>query len=162
MLGISQKPSWWETRYGAAPYTHGNNVLWEDLAAGKLYASADRDSTFTIVSNRVRAGLLDLIPVDEQGKLLSPAQFAVEGAFSTNTSNSWRIGDGGPVETAWNRSSEYPFAQQIIAALKRPAKYLTLLWDTNLLENIISLSQIITSIKVLIYLDYKHKYKTCH
>ena len=147
MLGVFQKPSWWETRYGAAPYTRGNNVLWNDLAAGKLYTSADRDATFTIVTSRIRSGLLNLIPVDDQGKLLSPAQFAVEGAFSTNTNNSWRIGDVGPVETAWTRSSEYPFSQQIVSALKRPAKYLTLLWDTNLLENNTDYDQIVQKTK---------------
>ena len=34
MLGFSVIPVWWEDEYGPAPYTSGNLVLWEDLAAG--------------------------------------------------------------------------------------------------------------------------------
>jgi hypothetical protein len=34
MLGLSEKPSWWETRYGPAPYTRDNLVLWDDLELG--------------------------------------------------------------------------------------------------------------------------------
>ena len=30
MLGFSVKPSWWESRYGPAPYTKDNLVLWSD------------------------------------------------------------------------------------------------------------------------------------
>jgi hypothetical protein len=36
MLGFSQEPAWWTEVYGPAPYTSGNLVLWEDLAAGKV------------------------------------------------------------------------------------------------------------------------------
>ena len=31
MLGFAEKPTWWESRYGAAPYTAGNDILWTDL-----------------------------------------------------------------------------------------------------------------------------------
>jgi hypothetical protein len=34
MLGLSEKPIWWEDRYGPAPYTSDNLVLWDDLEAG--------------------------------------------------------------------------------------------------------------------------------
>ena len=34
MLGFSQKPDWWENRYGPAPYTGDNLVLWDDVTAG--------------------------------------------------------------------------------------------------------------------------------
>jgi hypothetical protein len=34
MLGITKKPSWWESIYGPAPYTGTNLVLWEDLKNG--------------------------------------------------------------------------------------------------------------------------------
>jgi len=36
MLGFSQEPDWWTETYGPAPYTSGNLILWEDLAAGKV------------------------------------------------------------------------------------------------------------------------------
>jgi hypothetical protein len=34
MLGLSEKPIWWEDRYGPAPYTRDNLVLWDDLELG--------------------------------------------------------------------------------------------------------------------------------
>ena len=34
MVGLSVKPSWWETTYGPAPYTSGNTVLWADMSKG--------------------------------------------------------------------------------------------------------------------------------
>jgi len=147
MLGIYQKPDWWDQRYGVAPYTRGNRVLWEDLEAGKIYNAAGRNATFTVDPYRVRPGLTNIIPTNEQGQLLAPNQFLTEGALSTNTERSWRIGDYAPVETAWRRSSEWPFAMQIIAALKRPAKYMTLLWDTNLLEYSAEYDQILRRYK---------------
>ena len=36
MLGFSNQPDWWEMRYGPAPYTRGNLVLWEDLRDGNI------------------------------------------------------------------------------------------------------------------------------
>jgi hypothetical protein len=32
--GLTIKPDWWDTVYGAGPYTQDNLVLWDDLAAG--------------------------------------------------------------------------------------------------------------------------------
>lgn len=133
MLGLYQKPTWWDTRYGKAPYTRGNYVLWEDLSLGKIYNEAGRDAAYTIDPLRKRPTLLNYVPVNEQGQLLAPDQFLINGAFKTNTNFPWKIGDYAPVETAWRRSSEWPFAVQIIAAIKRTAKYLTLNWDKNLL-----------------------------
>ena len=39
MFGWSVKPSWWEERYGVAPYTSGNKVLWDDVQNGHRYTS---------------------------------------------------------------------------------------------------------------------------
>ena len=30
MLGISVKPTWWESQYGPAPYTKDNLIMWKD------------------------------------------------------------------------------------------------------------------------------------
>ena len=134
MLGLHVKPNWWDLRYGKAPYTRGNYVLWEDLEKGKLYESAGRDAEFTTETLRVRPNLTDYIPVDDQGQLLSPAEFLSVDVFASNADISWAIGDSGPVESAWRRSSEWPFAQQVLSALRKPAKYFALLWDTNLIK----------------------------
>ena len=73
MLGFSDQPTWWEDRYGPAPYTGGNLVLWTDLSLGDIHAGprAGIDKRFA------RPGLLQCIPVYESGNLLSPEKFIV-------------------------------------------------------------------------------------
>ena len=133
MLGLSVKPIWWNDRYGEAPYTSGNTVLWEDLRDGKLYSDAT-GTKFITVTNRSRPDLLSILPVDPQGNLRAPGEFLTEGTVVTNNNDPWAFSDGSPAETAWVRSSEYPFVMQILAANLRPAKYGALMFDTNLLE----------------------------
>ena len=141
MLGLNQKPSWWDARYGVAPYTAGNTVLWEDLRDGKLFNDV-AGPDFVILPNRIRPELMSIIPVTEQGALRSPNEFLVKGSYITNAADMWTFSDHSPVETAWKRSSEWPFVLQILAALLSPAKYGTLMFDTNLLETDTSYSQI--------------------
>jgi len=42
-----------------------------------------------------------------------------------------RFGDIGPVELAWRRSSEFAYAVQLALALSKPAKYFSLLANTQ-------------------------------
>ena len=142
MLGLSEKPSWWDTRYGKAPYTSGNTVLWEDLRDGKLYQDA-LGNDYTIIDTSIRADLMELIPVDAQGNLLPPSDFVGHDIFVSNANLDWKFGDWSPQETAWRHSSEYPFAIQLLGMLKAPAKYATLLWDANLYEYNADLEQIV-------------------
>ena len=37
MLGFSDMPAWWPARYGPAPYTSDNAILWGDLEAGYVW-----------------------------------------------------------------------------------------------------------------------------
>ena len=125
MLGFTEQPSWWENRYGPAPYTGGNMVLWEDLAAGYIYGEDRYDSRFA------RPELIPdstinwpgVIPVDDTGTLRSPEQFAVKSFNGNQVSGDYKIGDCGPVESAWRRSSDYPYAMQRALALSHPAFY---------------------------------------
>jgi len=127
MLGFSEQPSWWETRYGPAPYTGGNLVLWGDLAAGYIWNGGNgNDYTDTRFA---RPNLLSIIPVDSSGNLRSPEQFAVKSFNSNNASGNYKIGDQGPVESAWRRSSDFPFAMQQALALSHPAFYFGSLID---------------------------------
>ena len=119
MLGFADKPDWWEYTYGPAPYTRGNTVLWTDLENGYI-ADGDRKG---IDSRFARPNLIDYIPVDESGVMLSPLECLVKDYDSTNITGNFTFGDGGPVETAWSQSSEYCFAQQIALALMQPAEY---------------------------------------
>lgn len=131
MLGLSVKPTWWDQRYGEAPYTAGNTVLWESLRDGMLYSDATGTEYYTD-PNRQRPDLMSIIPVDEQGNLKAPGEFLTEDATSTNVDGDWVFSDGSPSETAWRRSSEYPYVLQILAAVIKPAKYGTLMYDTNM------------------------------
>jgi hypothetical protein len=49
--------------------------------------------------------------------------FAVKNFRSGDASTSYSVGNQGPVETAWRRSSDYPYAMQRAIALTRPAFY---------------------------------------
>lgn len=128
MLGFGFKPSWWETRYGQAPYTSGNFTLWEDLEAGYVWNNGD-----SFINPRfVRPGLTNFIPVDTAGNLLSPADInLVKQASSTVASDNFAVGQQGPVETAWRRSSDYPYAVQLTLALLKPAAYFGTQFDTS-------------------------------
>lgn len=127
MLGFTIKPTWWEGEYGPAPYTSGNLNLWEDLEAGRIQQGTRKgiDPTY------VRAGLSKIIPVDASGNILDFREWAgiAQNDSIMNTNQEWAFGDGGPAETAWKRSSLWPFAVQIILALTKPAMYASLMFD---------------------------------
>ena len=119
MLGFTTMPSWWEFAYGPAPYTSGNEVLWKDLEAGHIMFGerAGIDTRFA------RPGLSNIIPVDANGELLSPMESVTKNINELDVTGFFKFGDGGPVETAWRQSSEYPFVLQIAIALMKPTEY---------------------------------------
>ena len=128
MLGIATKPSWWNTVYGPAPYTGDNLVMWRDLEAGRI---ADPNNT-RIDLNYTRPGLTSFIPVDSSGKLLSPLNSRYVQNFKINTATkNFKFGDYSPVESAWRRSSEYPFAVLTAMLLNQPAKTMGLGFDVS-------------------------------
>lgn len=121
MLGITEKPSWWEDEYGPAPYTSGNLVLWQDLEAGRVMDPAGS----YIVEKYIRPGLTKVIPSDSEGMLLSPFDVVV-GEYAPNSfRKSWTVGDDGPVEASWQKSSAWPFAVMRLLALTKPAQFFT-------------------------------------
>ena len=58
MFGNSEKPTDWEDTYGPAPYTSGNDVLWNDIA--------------TKSGRYGKPGISSYLPVDASGNLLDP------------------------------------------------------------------------------------------
>lgn len=127
MLGLSEKPTWWERLYGPAPYTSGNRVLWDDLAAGII-----RDPAGTRTDARyARPELLSVLPVDSEGNLLPPLSATVGNYDGTSFRRSWRAGDIGPAEHAWRTSSAWPFAAMRLLALTRPAEFFSLFADRD-------------------------------
>jgi hypothetical protein len=128
MLGFSEKPTWWEDRYGSAPYTGDNLVLWDDLEAGYV---ADPVVPY-IKPAFVRPGLSKVIPNASEGQLLPPLDSVVGPYDPSAFRRSWVPGDGGPVEYSWSTSSSYPFAIMRLLALTRPAEFFSLFADRDL------------------------------
>ncbi len=139
MLGFGDRPSWWVSEYGPAPYTSGNQQMWEDIASG-LIRHGPRAG---ISLYHIRSGLLPTytgsvmtypgkLPVDESGALLDPiAAYVVPsqpGALFA--AKDWKFGDGADVETTWLRSSNYRFAVCLALYLMRPASFVERGWDT--------------------------------
>lgn len=119
MLGFTIKPDWWEEYYGPAPYTGGNQLLWDDLEQG-LVRFGPRAG---IVQEFARPGLSKVIPVDQNGYLLPPSAIIAKTVQSKSAAASWSVGDLGPVEWAWRSSSDFPFAVQQALAMAKPAKF---------------------------------------
>ena len=140
MLGFSIKPTWWEDQYGPAPYTRDNLILWEDLEKGIIREPGKK---FVVNKNYIRTGLTGHIPVDSNGNLLSPSESGYAKNFNTvGINRSYVFGDQAPVETAWRRSSEYPFALITSWLINQPHTVLSTGFDRirqirNIDENII-------------------------
>lgn len=124
MLGLTIKPTWWDSEYGPAPYTD-TNAMWADLESGYNRGTDLVNPTYA------RPGLSQYIPVNAQGALIPPQDKLVRTFDGTDFSQSYAVGDQGPVESAWRRSSEYPYALQRAMALLKPAKYFGLLFDVT-------------------------------
>lgn len=122
MLGFSEKPTWWESLYGPPPYTSNNLILWEDLRDG-IVRQGDRAGVY---KRYQRPSLINHIPVDGDGKLLSPLNSGLATNFTLfNNQGSFDLGSVAPVEAAWRSSSEWPFAYIISLCLLKPFEYIT-------------------------------------
>ena len=133
MLGYGTKPTWWETVYGPAPYTRDNLILWTDLQNGVI-----RQPGKTVLRNKkyVRHNLLNHIPVTENGQLLSPLEsgYVANFSFSVQSQQLFKFGDEAPTETAWRRSSGYPFSLMIAALLTKPAHTMGVGFDRSRMQ----------------------------
>ena len=126
MQGFTIKPVWWDEVYGEAPYTSENKIMWDNIENGII---ADPENS-RINLKYVRTNLNKHIPVDSEGNLLSPLDSNLAQNFSLiNALNEYSFGDQAPVETAWRRSSEFPYS--IIAALcvLRGSEFIGKMWD---------------------------------
>jgi len=130
MLGFTIEPSWWTSVYGPSPYTSNNLVMWTDIANGII--KGDGTSLSTVNFKYKKSYLVNHIPVDEDGNLISPAQAGiVSGTITNQTASSFIFGDVGPVESAWRRSSHYPFSILLTSLLLTPAKTFGVLLDRS-------------------------------
>ena len=127
MLGFTLKPSWWQDRYGPAPYTSDNLILWNDLAQGINWNNGDP----VVLTQFVRPELLQVIPVDSAGELVSPFNAIVGNYSNQSFRRDWRVGDVGPAELSYRRSSSWPFDLMKILALTKPAQFFNLGVDVD-------------------------------
>lgn len=127
MLGFAEEPAWWQDEYGPAPYTSDNTLLWDDLEAGMIRRGAQAG----MHAEFARPGLSKIIPSDAAGDLRSPMSHIAAQFSSANASESFQVGDMAPVEAAWRRTSEYPYALQAAVALMKPGIYFGTMLDTN-------------------------------
>lgn len=124
MLGHSFKPSWWDTYYSwTEPVKRSALII--ALTEGYTQDPGIAGAPTTNLSFR-RSGFSTMVPVDTSGNLIAPIDLMVRTNDSSTFSRNYVIGDHGPAETAWRRSSEYPFALQRAMALLKPAKYFAL------------------------------------
>ena len=129
ILGFKIKPDWFDSVYGEAPYTSNNLLLWEDMSNGIVR----KPNTKVSYRNKFKnTEILSYIPVDQKGKLLSPVETGyARGGIASNYDDDFVFGDEAPVETAWRRSSHYPFSLVRAWMLSQPAQYFGLAFDRS-------------------------------
>jgi hypothetical protein len=128
MLGLTNKPAWWDTRYGSAPYTRGNTLMWREISQGFVY----NDGNSYVSKKHIRPDLMKVLPVDDSGKLLDPLSTVI-GNYDGNTFNrDWAPGDMGPAESAYRRSSTWPFDLLKLLATFKPAEFYNSMADRDL------------------------------
>jgi hypothetical protein len=127
MLGLPVKPIWWDDRYGLPPYTSDNLLLWTDLSKGYNYNNGN-----VVIDKRYsRPNLLDILPVNSKGELLSPFESLVRNYSKATFKTDWVIGDTGPAEYSYLKSSTWPFDLMRMFALAKPAQFFTLGLDLD-------------------------------
>ena len=129
MLGFTIEPAWWQEQYGPAPYTNDNLVMWQDIADGIV---REPGVPSIKLPKYAKPFLMNCIPVDEYGNLLSPSFSGItSGVITSAVSGGFVFGDMSPVEAAWRRSSHYSFSVILTAMLLEPSSTFGLLLDRS-------------------------------
>lgn len=129
MLGFSEEPNWWTSVYGPAPYTRNNLVLWDDISKGLV---KEPNNAVVILNKYVKPFLIDHIPVDDDGNLVSPYHSNLSNGYVTpSVQADFVFGDVSPIENAWRRNSHYRFSAIKTAILMNPARLIGILLDRS-------------------------------
>jgi uncharacterized protein YuzE len=126
MLGYSSKPALWDTYYSwlAGPKRTALISAITNGYTGQLPST-------TVNANYARPGFSAIVPVDTLGVLKDPASFLVGEITPDNKIASWVFGNQSPAETAWRRSSYWPFVANVAAALLDPCSYTSTMYDVS-------------------------------
>jgi len=124
--GFTIKPIWWDDVYGSAPYTSDNKIMWDAIEKGLINDPINK----RIDLRYARPGMGNYLPVNDQGILISPLESGLAQRFAkVNSKGRYTFGDQAPVETAWRRSSEYPFSVMILCSILRGSEFIGKMWD---------------------------------
>ena len=126
MLGHHEKPVWWDTHYSWT-----NLLKRANLIDALTYGKTEEFPSTTVNPVYARPGFPSVIPVNTFGNLISPDVLLAGPMSQTDMKADWKFGDHGPAETAWRRSSYWPFAVNILAALSNPTAYSAKLYDVS-------------------------------
>ena len=97
-----------------------NLVLWKDMEAGII---REPNKKIVVLDKYKRPNLTSYIPVTSTGSIRSPFESGYAREVLLNlTKSKYAFGDHSPVETAWRRSSDYPFSILKAFLLHQPAK----------------------------------------
>lgn len=130
MLGYSTKPQWWDQYYSWTVPAQ-REFLIESCRRGRTLDPGSSQFYTRVNAIYARKDFAKIVPVDRQGYLISP-QSVLSGSYNSTThSGNFAIGEQGPVESAWRRSSDYAFAVQRAMALMKPARYFGLLYNNG-------------------------------
>ena len=124
MLGFSKQPSWWTSTYGTN-YSSTNTKMWNDLRLGHIAGTGETNTLYA------RPGLFTIIPVGTGNCLKNPIEIFSPTISGNLIKEPWIVGDQGPAENAWRKSSLWPYTVQKILALTIPATYASLMYDTS-------------------------------
>lgn len=119
MLGHSIKPTWWDSNYSWTESAK-RTALINSISRGLVGNPAT--DVMSVPWFR-RPGIEKLVPVDLSGNLISPNDLMVSEFDSTSFGRNFVIGDHGPAETAWRRSSEFAYSLVRAMALLKPARF---------------------------------------
>lgn len=135
MLGFTIEPLWWQDVYGPAPYTRDNRVMWQDIADG---AVREPGVPTTYLKKYAKPFLMNHIPVDEYGNLISPLASGLSSSpLTAGPADGFIFGDISPVESTWRRSSYYAFSVILTSMLSTPSKTFGILLDrSNIVRNL--------------------------
>lgn len=127
MFGFSQKPDYWDARYGLSPYTSSNTLLWDDMRIGTV-----ADGIRQGVDERFARPIAP-IPVDAVGNILDPIALGIATQPGIlDAKKDWKVGDHAPVETVFRRGEFWSFAVAQISYLMKPARFIEFGWDSKL------------------------------
>jgi hypothetical protein len=126
MLGYYEKPTWWDTHYSWT-----NLLKRANLIDALTYGKTEEFPSSVVNSTYARPGFANVVPVNTFGNLITPNVLLAGPMSYTDMKADWKFGDHAPAETAWRKSSHWPFAISILAALSDPSSYASRMFDIS-------------------------------